>query len=125
MDLSQLYKNFRAAKKSFDVEKICDCIVDALKIRADLSQTEKILPDKLKEILEQGDLLVYQALKYLGEGNVERAKFYAYAIVDNLTEPPRENFNLYYILGRVNYLSGNYVRAAMISDSVRGRILTN
>ncbi|MBQ6975459.1 MAG: hypothetical protein IJQ16_02780 [Selenomonadaceae bacterium] len=112
MDLKQLYKKFRAAKKINDVEKICECIVDALNMRADLSKADKPFPDKLIEILEQGDLLVYLALKYLGEGNVERAKFYAYAIVDNLTQPPRGNFNLYYILGRVNYLAGNYVRAA-------------
>ena len=110
--MDNLYKNFRTAKKSFDVEKICGCINDALKIRADLSNAEKIFPDKLIEILGQGDLFVYQALKYLGEGNVDRAKFYAYSIVDNLTQPPREFFNLYYILGRVNYLAGNYVRAA-------------
>ena len=106
-----LYEKFCAAKKICDVEKICDCIVDALKIRADLIKAEKDLPDDLKEILTLGDLLVYEALKNLGEGNVEKAKFYAYTIVDNLTEPPRENFNLYYILGRVNYLAGNYVRS--------------
>ena len=107
-----LYENFHAAKKINDVEKICECIVDALKIRADLIKAGKDLPDDLKEILELGDLLVYQALKYLGEGNVERAKFYVYTIVNNLIKPPRENFNLYYILGRVNYLAGNYMRAA-------------
>ena len=106
-----LYEKFCAAKKICDVEKICECIVDALKIRADLIKAEKDLPDDLKEILTLGDILVYEALKNLGEGNVEKAKFYAYTIVDNLTEPPRENFNLYYILGRVNYLAGNYVRA--------------
>ncbi len=107
-----LYENFHAAKKINDVEKICECIVDALKIRADLIKAGKDLPDDLKEILELGDLLVYQALKNLGEGNVERAKFFTYTIVNNLIEPPRENFNLYYILGRVNYLAGNYMRAA-------------
>lgn len=112
MDLNKLDENFHAAKNINDVEKICDCIVDALKVRADLIQNGEDLPDELKEILEFGDLLVYQALKNLGEGNVERAKFFVYTIVDNLVEPPRENFNLYYILGRVNYLAGNYIRAA-------------
>lgn len=111
-NLKKLYKKFRAAKKNNDVEKICDCIVDALKIRADFLKAEKNLPDDLIEILEFGELQVYQALKFLGEGNVERAKFYAYTIVENLPEPPRENFNLYYILGRVNYIEGNYTRAA-------------
>ena len=110
--LNQLYQNFDSVKNINDVEKICDCIVDALKVRADLIDKGKDLPDDLKKILELGDLLVYQALKNLGEGNVERAKFFVYTIVDNLVEPPRENFNLYYILGRVNYLAGNYVRAA-------------
>ena len=107
-----IYEKFHAAKNINDVESICSCIVDALKIRADLIKDGKDLPDDLKEILELGDLLVYQALKNLGEGNVERAKFYAYTIVNNLVEPPRENFNMYYILGRVNYLAGNYTRAA-------------
>lgn len=111
-NLNELYEKFHAAKKINDVELICNCIVDALKARADFIKAGEDLPDELKEILELGDLLVYQALKYLGEGNVERAKFYVYTIVDNLVEPPRENFNLYYILGRVNYLSGNYKRAA-------------
>ena len=110
--MDNLYKNFHVAKNINDVESICSCIVDALKIRADLIKDGKDLSDDLKEILELGDLLVYQALKNLGEGNVERAKFYAYTIVNNLVEPPRENFNMYYILGRVNYLAGNYTRAA-------------
>ncbi len=124
MNLNELYEKFCAAKEIDDVEKICDCIIDALKFRKNYSVDEE-LPDKLKEILELSEFLVYESLKYLGEGNVERAKFYAYTIVDNLTEPPRGNFNLYYILGRVNYLSGNYVRAAKyfaVYDDFRFRV---
>ena len=111
-NFDELLKKFHDAQKIYDTEKICNCIVDALKFRADFIKAGKDLPDELKEILTLGDMLVYAALKFLGEGNVERAKFFAYTIVDNLIEPPRENFNLYYILGRVNYLAGNYVRAA-------------
>ncbi|MBR5914193.1 MAG: hypothetical protein IKZ58_07525 [Selenomonadaceae bacterium] len=111
-NFDNFYENFHVAKNINDVDAICECIVDALNFRADFIKVGEDLPDKLKEILELGDLLVYQALKNLGDGNVERARFFTYTIVDNLVEPPRENFNLYYILGRVNYLSGNYTRAA-------------
>ncbi|MBQ9486881.1 MAG: hypothetical protein IJU91_03640 [Selenomonadaceae bacterium] len=112
LNSNQLYEKFCAAKENYDLETFCDCIVDALKIRSELVKAEQDLSDELKEILTRGDLLVYRALKCLGDGDVEKAQFFIYTVVDNLTEPPRENFNLYYILGRVNYLAGNYLRAA-------------
>lgn len=111
-NLNQLYENFQSAKKTYDVDALCDCIVEALKIRANLIKFKQNLNDKLIEILTLGDILVYRALKCLGEGDVEKAQFFAYTITNNLAELPRENFNLYYILGRVNYLEGNYTRAA-------------
>ena len=122
--MENLYEKFCAIRESGDVEKICECIIEALKFRKEYSADEE-LPDKLKEILELGEFLVYETLKYLGEGNVERAQFYAYTIANNLTEPPRGNFNLYYILGRVNYLAGNYIRAAKyfaVYDDFRFRV---
>lgn len=111
-NFNMLYERFCAVKENYDIDQLCDCVIDALKIRAELAEKEQDLSDELKEILSLGDILVYRALKCLGDGDVEKAQFFIYTVVDNLIEPPRENFNLYYILGRVNYLAGNYLRAA-------------
>ena len=116
MDLKLLYKKFKNAKNS---EEISECIIEALKFREVFKNS---IPTKLVEILDCGNVLLYQLSKMINEKNIARAEFLAntfFSIAPNI--PPRRFF-IYYLFGRMKYISGDYVRATkffMLQDKLR------
>ena len=118
MDIDSLYAKYKAAK---NLDEISECIVEALRIRKKTSD----LPNTLLEIGYRGDVLTYMTLKALGSGDGERAKFFTYEIADYLKDSPKQSFLTEYLLGRANYQTGDYVRAAKffaLYDMYRARV---
>ena len=109
---NEVYEKFHVAKKILDVDTICNCIADALEFRAEYVKEGKDFPDDLKEILMHGEILTYKVLKCIGDGKVDDAKFFAYKIADTTGVFTMSSLEMFYVMGRVNYLSRNYVRAA-------------
>lgn len=110
MDLDSLHAKFQSAKTTTE---ICECIIEGLKIRQEIIDEAVLdeLPPKLMDILDRGDLLIYESLKDLNEGNPERAEDYLHTLINWLQPIPDRGFYIYYLLGRAKYLEGDYVRA--------------
>lgn len=106
MDIDSLYKKYKAAK---NLNEISECVVEALRICKKIPDEP---PNTLLEIISRGELLDYQAMKALSEGNGERAKFFAYESASYLKSSPKQSLITEYLLGRANYQTGDYVRAA-------------
>ena len=106
MDVDSLYEKFKAAET---LDELSACLVEALRIRA---KNPDDSTDKLSEIVSRGEILDYLTLKALGSGDGDRAKFFAYETANYLRNFPKKSFLSEYLLGRANYLTGDYVRAA-------------
>ena len=109
MEVDLLYKKFKEAEKAKNVEEITDCILEAMEICEGLKDN---FPIKLQEILYYADTLLYQAIKAVNEKNAERAQLLAYTVFKYRAPIPQGLFIFFYLLGRVNYISKNYTRAA-------------
>lgn len=108
----EVYENFYTAKKNFDVDTMSNCLSDALECRAIFTETGEEMPDDLKEILMYGEILIYKTLKSIGDGDIDAANFFAYKIADTTGAFVANSLEMYYMMGRVNYLSGKYAQAA-------------
>ena len=118
MDIDSLYEKFQAAENP---DEICDCVIAAYKIAENLNGE---IPVKLSEILLRDTILAYQTLKMLGEGNGDRASYLIYNFVSKMGKETEKFFVLFYLLGRANYQTGDYVRAAKffaLYDTYRAR----
>ena len=118
MDIDSLYEKFQAAQNP---DEICDCVIAAYKIAENLNGE---IPAKLSEILLRDTILAYQTLKMLGEGNGDRASYLIYNFVSKMGKETEKFFVLFYLLGRANYQTGDYVRAAKffaLYDTYRAR----
>ena len=118
MDIDSLYEKFQAAENP---DELCDCVIAAYKIAENLNGE---IPAKLSEILLRDTILAYQTLKMLGEGNGDRASYLIYNFVSKMGKETEKFFVLFYLLGRANYQTGDYVRAAKffaLYDTYRAR----
>ncbi len=106
MILDSLYEKFKAAQNP---DEICDCVLEALQFKENFPAEKS---DRLNEILARDTMLIYQTLKMLGENNGARAKDLIYPFVKAMGESAKKFFVLYYLLGRANYQTGDYLRAA-------------
>ena len=109
MKLDLIYKKFKEAIKNADVEGICNCIIEGLKIREQLIEKKSSdFPKKLSEILQHGDTLVYQTLKMLEIGDKDRAAYYMQEVLKPMETIPKGFFFLNYVLGRIYYLNKDF-----------------
>ena len=109
MEVDLLYKKFKNAEKAENIEEITDCLLEAMEISEGLKDN---IPVKLKEILYHLETAFYQAMKAVNEKNSERAQLLAYSVFKYSAPIPQGLFVFFYLLGRVNYISKNYTRAA-------------
>lgn len=109
MEVDLLYKKFKNAEKAKNVEEIGECILEALEI---YDKFNGDIPVELKEIIYHMDILFYQALKAIDEKNLDRAQLLSYTTFKYSLPIPQGLFIFFYLLGRVNYISKNYTRAA-------------
>lgn len=109
MEVDLLYKKFKNAEKAENIEEITDCLLEAMEI---YESSKDNIPVKLKEILYHLETAFYQAMKAVNEKNTERAQLLAYSVFKYSAPIPQGLFVFFYLLGRVNYISKNYTRAA-------------
>ena len=109
MEVDLLYRKFKNAEKAENIEEITDCLLEAMEICEGLKDN---IPIKLQEILYYLDTLFYQAMKAVDEKKAERAQLLAYTVFKYSSPIPQGLFIFFYLLGRVNYISKNYTRAA-------------
>lgn len=109
MEVDLLYKKFKNAEKAENIEEITDCLLEAMEI---YESSKDNIPVKLKEILYHLETAFYQAMKAVNEKNSERAQLLAYSVFKYSAPIPQGLFVFFYLLGRVNYISKNYTRAA-------------
>lgn len=121
----ELYEDFYAAKKIYDVDTMSNCLADALECRAVFMDAGMGLPEDLKEILMYGEIISYKLLESLGDGDVKAARFFAQKLTNKVAVFDYGRAEMYYVLGLVNYLEGNYMRAAKyfsVYDECRSRV---
>lgn len=109
MEVDLLYKKFKNAEKAENIEEITDCLLEAMEI---YESSKDNIPVKLKEILYHLETAFYLAMKAVNEKNSERAQLLAYSVFKYSAPIPQGLFVFFYLLGRVNYISKNYTRAA-------------
>ena len=109
MEVDLLYKKFKNAEKAENIEEITDCLLAAMEI---CEGSKDNIPVKLQEILYHLETAFYQAMKAVNEKNSERAQLLAYSVFKYSAPIPQGLFVFFYLLGRVNYISKNYTRAA-------------
>ena len=112
MNIDELYEKYQQARETENIDKICECILESLKLREEISKTTATkLPEKLIEILSRGDILFYRTLQMIEVGDSKRAIYYLNPLLNSLAPLSTDFFYLLYILGRVCYIGGNYQKA--------------
>ncbi len=109
MEVDLLYKKFKNAEKAENIEEITDCLLEAMEL---CESSKDNIPVKLQEILYYAETLLYGVMKAIDEKNAERAQLLAYSVFKYSAPIPQGLFIFFYLLGRTNYISKNYVRAA-------------
>ena len=113
MDFDKIFSDFDAAREVHDLETISDIIKRVTEHCNSLAQSGRAdeIPTVANEIAAHVNIMIYFVMKLLSDGDASKAKHY-------LGEPNTVNlgfddgfFFLYYLFGRMFYLSGDFTRA--------------
>ena len=113
MDFEKIFADFNAAQEVHDIETMSDIIKRVTEKFGELASTGRAneIPPEANEIIGHISVMIYYAMQLLSDGNVAKAKYYLGA-----PESPDINLNegyffLYYLIGRMFYIEGDFTRA--------------
>ena len=114
MDFDEIYADFESAREVHDLQTISNIIVQVMNHCGELTNAGRAneIPPVANEITAHVNVMIYYVMKLLGDGDIDKAKFYF-----NVPESPDLKLNdgfffMHYLFGRIFYLSGDYRRAA-------------
>jgi len=116
MDFEKIFNEFKAAEAADDFEKMSDIIAQIHKYCGGLAQAGRAseIPPPAKYIGSYINVLIYQIMKLLTCGKLDKAKFYIYLLTLYGKDFLGGYSDLYYLLGKTLYATGDYPRAAKI-----------
>ena len=103
----------QSATEVGDVDKICDCVIEGIKMREELAKNPDLeMLEELKKILLRGDTLIFQAMRMLELNQPQRALFYLQTLVNFIGEETTKRFSiLFFLAARAHYMLGNFPMA--------------
>ena len=116
MDFEKLYAEFEAARAADDFAKMSDIIALANRYcnaTATAGRANEVPPSAIY-IAKHVNILIYQIMKLLSDGDTAKAKKYLLMLAKDNVESFDRFFHMLYILAKALYLTGNYSQAMKI-----------
>ena len=113
MDIDKIYREFEAAQASDNFEVLNDLIFQAKAYGDEFFKAGRTsdIPQKIIDMAKCVNVPIYYMMKYLGDGEFDKAKKYLNVIADRDIESFDEFFHMLYLLGKAFYTTGNFLRA--------------
>lgn len=116
MDFEKLYAEFEAARAADDFAKMSDIIALANRYcnaTATAGRANEVPPSAIY-IAKHVNILIYQIMQLLSDGDAAKAKKYLLMLAKDNVESFDRFFHMLYILAKALYLTGNYSQAMKI-----------
>ena len=116
MDFEKIYADFEAARAVDDFVKMSDIIAPVNRFCNVMGSAGRgnEVPASAIYIAKYVNILIYQVMKLLSEGDAIKAKNYLLMLAKNNVENFDKYFHMLYILGKALYLTENYSQALKI-----------
>ena len=116
MDLKNFSAEFEAARAADDFAKMRDIIALANRYCNALASAGRgnEIPPNAIYIAKQVNILIYQIMQLLSDGDAAKAKNYLLMLAKHNVESFDRFFHMLYILAKALYLTGNYSQALKI-----------